>query len=129
MPAQSFAGWLAPCTAPDALRLLLPGSATAVLSIPLPPVSVDPAAPASPCIRACRIDGDGLCRGCLRTGDVGTIDADGYVWLEGRKSEVFKTSTGRRIAPAPIEGALKATTPKNPINSETNSTVDGFFLY
>lgn len=69
MPAQSFAGWLAPCTAPDALRLLLPGSATAVLSIPLPPVSVDPAAPASPCIRACRIDGDGLCRGCLRTGD------------------------------------------------------------
>ena len=45
--------------------------------------------------------------GFLHTGDYARIDADGYVWLEGRKSEVFKTSTGRRIAPAPIEGALK----------------------
>ncbi len=45
--------------------------------------------------------------GFLHTGDYARIDADGYVWLEGRKSEIFKTSTGRRIAPAPIEGALK----------------------
>ena len=45
--------------------------------------------------------------GFLHTGDYARIDTDGYVWLEGRKSEVFKTSTGRRIAPAPIEGALK----------------------
>lgn len=45
--------------------------------------------------------------GFLHTGDYARIDEDGYVWLEGRKSEVFKTSTGRRIAPAPIEAALK----------------------
>ncbi|TVT57258.1 MAG: AMP-binding protein [Azoarcus sp. PHD] len=43
----------------------------------------------------------------LHTGDFARLDADGYVWLEGRKSEVFKTSTGRRIAPAPLEAALK----------------------
>ncbi|MCK0512498.1 AMP-dependent synthetase/ligase [Aromatoleum buckelii] len=45
--------------------------------------------------------------GFLQTGDYARIDDEGYVWLEGRKSEVFKTSTGRRIAPAPIEAALK----------------------
>jgi long-chain acyl-CoA synthetase len=45
--------------------------------------------------------------GFLHTGDYARIDADGYLWLEGRKSEVFKTSTGRRIAPAPLETELK----------------------
>jgi len=43
----------------------------------------------------------------LPTGDYARIDEDGFVWLEGRKSEVFKTSTGRRVAPAPIEAELK----------------------
>lgn len=45
--------------------------------------------------------------GFLHTGDYARIDADGYLWLEGRKSDLFKTSTGRRIAPTPIEAALK----------------------
>ncbi len=46
--------------------------------------------------------------GFLCTGDFATIDDDGYVWLVGRKSEIFKTSTGRRIAPVPIENCLKS---------------------
>jgi long-chain acyl-CoA synthetase len=45
--------------------------------------------------------------GFLHTGDFARLDEDGYLWLVGRKSEVFKTSTGRRIAPAPIEAVLK----------------------
>lgn len=45
--------------------------------------------------------------GFLRTGDVGYIDDEGFVWLTGRKSELFKTSTGRRIAPTAIEATLK----------------------
>ncbi|MBR0568473.1 AMP-binding protein [Azoarcus sp. L1K30] len=45
--------------------------------------------------------------GHLHTGDYARIDEDGFVWLEGRKSEVFKTSTGRRVAPSPIEAELK----------------------
>lgn len=45
--------------------------------------------------------------GYLHTGDFARIDDDGFVWIEGRKSEIFKTSTGRRIAPAPIEASLK----------------------
>ncbi|PKO57340.1 MAG: long-chain fatty acid--CoA ligase, partial [Betaproteobacteria bacterium HGW-Betaproteobacteria-19] len=43
----------------------------------------------------------------LHTGDYAHIDDDGYLWLLGRKSEVFKTSTGRRITPVPIEAELK----------------------
>lgn len=45
--------------------------------------------------------------GFLHTGDYARLDEDGFLWLTGRKSEVFKTSTGRRIAPAPIESSLK----------------------
>lgn len=45
--------------------------------------------------------------GFLHTGDYGRLDEDGYLYLIGRKSEIFKTSTGRRIAPVPIESLLK----------------------
>lgn len=42
----------------------------------------------------------------LATGDFARIDGDGFVTLMGRKSEIFKTSTGRRIAPSGIESRL-----------------------
>jgi len=45
--------------------------------------------------------------GYLATGDYASIDADGFITLTGRKSEIFKTSTGRRIAPAGIESILR----------------------
>ncbi|SBT05083.1 putative long chain fatty acid coA ligase [Candidatus Accumulibacter aalborgensis] len=45
--------------------------------------------------------------GYLASGDFATIDADGFITLVGRKSEIFKTSTGRRIAPASIESPLR----------------------
>ncbi len=45
--------------------------------------------------------------GYLHTGDIGHIDSDGFVWITGRKSEIFKTAAGRRIAPAPLEASLK----------------------
>lgn len=45
--------------------------------------------------------------GFLATGDFGSIDRDGFVILSGRKAEIFKTSTGRRIAPAGIESVLQ----------------------
>ena len=37
--------------------------------------------------------------GFLATGDYASIDDDGFITLLGRKSELFKTSTGRRMAP------------------------------
>ena len=49
------------------------------------------------------IDEDGF----LSTGDYAQVDVDGFVWLKGRKSEVFKTSTGRRISPVEIEEVIK----------------------
>lgn len=44
--------------------------------------------------------------GWLLTGDKGTIDAEGFVKIEGRLKELVKTSTGEMIAPVPIEQAL-----------------------
>lgn len=45
--------------------------------------------------------------GFLASGDYASIDAKGFVTLRGRKSEVFKTSTGRRIAPAISESHIR----------------------
>jgi long-chain acyl-CoA synthetase len=41
--------------------------------------------------------------GYLETGDIGHFDADGFLYLTGRKAEIIKTSTGRRISPAAVE--------------------------
>jgi len=41
--------------------------------------------------------------GFYRTGDFGRFDEDGYLYVLGRKTDLFKTSTGRRIAPSRIE--------------------------
>ncbi len=44
--------------------------------------------------------------GFVDTGDLGEIDAQGYLWLKGRNSDAFKLSTGRKIIPSGIEAAL-----------------------
>jgi long-subunit acyl-CoA synthetase (AMP-forming) len=41
--------------------------------------------------------------GFLRTGDLGSIDADGFLSITGRSKEIFKTSKGEYVSPAPIE--------------------------
>ena len=46
--------------------------------------------------------------GWLRTGDKGHIDADGMLHITGRLKDIFKTSKGKYIAPAPIEDLLVA---------------------
>lgn len=48
-----------------------------------------------------------LANGYLATGDYAEIDKDGFITLKGRKSEIFKTSTGNRIAPVGIESCLR----------------------
>jgi long-chain acyl-CoA synthetase len=47
--------------------------------------------------------------GWLATGDLGTIDADGFVTITGRKKDLIITSSGKNITPANIENALKET--------------------
>lgn len=46
--------------------------------------------------------------GPLATGDVGRFDADGRLWIEGRKSALIITSHGRNISPEWVEGVLTA---------------------
>lgn len=63
------------------------------------------------------IDGDGW----FHTGDLASIDDDGYVTITGRKKDLMKTSGGKYIAPSKLEGLLK----DHPLIQEAVVVADG----
>ena len=52
--------------------------------------------------------------GWFKTGDIGRMDEDGFLWVTDRKKDLIKTSGGKFIAPQPLENSLK----HNPLIAE-----------
>jgi long-chain acyl-CoA synthetase len=59
--------------------------------------------------------------GWFHTGDLGSLDADGYLTITGRAKEILVTSSGKNVAPGPLEDVLRA----HPLVSQAIVVGDG----
>lgn len=59
--------------------------------------------------------------GWFRTGDLGSLDENGFLTITGRKKEIIVTAGGKNVAPNPLEDALRA----DPLVAEAVCVGDG----
>ncbi|MFI1237814.1 AMP-dependent synthetase/ligase [Nocardia salmonicida] len=59
--------------------------------------------------------------GWFKTGDLGAIDADGFITITGRKKEILVTAGGKNVSPAILEDGLRA----HPLISQVMVVGDG----
>lgn len=64
---------------------------------------------------------DAFADGWFKTGDLGSIDADGYITITGRKKEILVTAGGKNVSPALMEDELRA----HPLISQVMVVGDG----
>lgn len=57
---------------------------------------------------------ESLVDGWFRTGDLGSLDADGFLTITGRKKDIIVTAGGKNVAPAVLEDKLRS----NPLISQ-----------
>ncbi|MFQ6170565.1 AMP-dependent synthetase/ligase [Oryzobacter sp. R7] len=96
---------------PSALRI-------GTVGIPLPGVSVKVADDGEVLIKGVNVfrgyhgneaaSAEAIRDGWFHTGDLGDIDADGFLKITGRKKEILVTAGGKNVAPAVLEDRLRA---------------------
>jgi long-chain acyl-CoA synthetase len=64
---------------------------------------------------------EALDEGWFHTGDIGSLDSEGYLKITGRKKEILVTAGGKNVAPAPLEDRIRA----NPLISQCLVVGDG----
>ncbi|MEV0245271.1 long-chain fatty acid--CoA ligase [Nocardia sp. NPDC050712] len=64
---------------------------------------------------------DAFADGWFKTGDLGAIDAEGFISITGRKKEILVTAGGKNVSPALLEDSLRA----HPLISQVMVVGDG----
>ncbi len=67
------------------------------------------------------VTAEALDDGWLRSGDLGSLDSEGFLWITGRKKELIVTAGGKNVAPAILEDRLRG----HPLVSQVLVVGDG----